>query len=243
MPSSPEQLASVWELADLRAGAPAAPQRSGFEPAVTGVSAGRPERAPLFEVSGGASIPDSLLLQARSAAQAAGYTAGWASGLHAAQARADAEAARVRLSSEQTLADLAAGAARALSALDAAAAELERRTAPGAAELEQLIVSAALTIAEELVGHALRDDAERAPAALARVLALAPAEDDILVRLSPVDHALLTANPGPSDGVRTVTLLADDQLEPGDAVATSGATEIDARIQAGVDRVRAVLGR
>ena len=42
---------------------------------------------------------------------------------------------------------------------------------------------------------------------------------------------------------RSVTLIADPSLQPGDAIARCGATEIDARIVAGIARVREVLGQ
>jgi flagellar assembly protein FliH len=44
-----------------------------------------------------------------------------------------------------------------------------------------------------------------------------------------------------SRGLRTVTIVADESLTPGDAVATCGATTIDARLSAAIERVRRVL--
>jgi flagellar assembly protein FliH len=70
------------------------------------------------------------------------------------------------------------------------------------------------------------------------------------VRMSPADYAALTADGteraegAPRDAAgRAVTLVVDETLQPGDAVATSGATVIDARIATGLERVRAVLSR
>jgi flagellar assembly protein FliH len=206
------------------------------------LTASRPPSAvpPVFEVgAASAGLPEDLVAAARAAARAEGWSVGWADGMRAAADRAAAEAGRRRIADERQRAEARAGLERALAAVDSAAADLEQRALPGAAELEKLLLDAAFTIAEALVGHALRDDATRAPAALARVLALAPAGEPVTVRLSPADHALLTAADHLSG--REVSLVADPTLEPGDAIATSGATEIDARIRAGVQRVRGVL--
>ena len=231
MPSSPEATAVApsvinWQPMELRSAAVAAPLQEAVWQ--------------LFEVAGSATVPDDLLLEARQAAHAAGYSAGWASGIRAAQARAAIEAERRRRETEQLLADQRAGIQRCIAGLDAAAATLERQSLPTVEQLETLLLESAFAIAEALVGHALRDDAVRAPAALARVLALAPSGEPLTVRLSPADHATLTAQPD-ADATRAITLVADPALADGDAVATTGATEIDARIRAGVARVREVL--
>ena len=44
-------------------------------------------------------------------------------------------------------------------------------------------------------------------------------------------------------GRRTVTIAMDTSLAPGDAIATCGATRVDARLSAGLARVREVLAR
>jgi flagellar assembly protein FliH len=196
----------------------------------------------LFEVAGSAAVPDDLLAEARAAAHAAGYTAGWASGIRAAQAEAAVEALRCRVEADQLLAEQRAEVQRCIAGLDAAAASLEQQSLPTVQQLETLLLESAFAVAEALVGHALRDDAVRAPAALARVLALAPAGEPLTVRVSPADHAVLTAS-GEPDPVssRPITLVADPALAAGDAVATTGATEIDARLRAGLARVREAL--
>lgn len=244
MPSSPDP-ATVrsWQLLELRqldTGAVAAPN----EPRREFIPADGPAELVPFQVGGAAGIPEALLAPARAAAQAAGYLAGWSHGVQDAQQRAAAEqedrAAALRLADEQR----AALFQRAIAAVDQAADQLDERATPGAAEVEGLIIATALQIAEALVGHSLRNDDQRAEAALARVLDLAPHTEPVVVRLSPADHALLTECdelPGARD--RSITLVADPALSPGDAVATSGATEIDARIAAGLQRVREVLGR
>ncbi|MCU1659524.1 MAG: fliH [Pseudonocardiales bacterium] len=239
MPSSPDTVA--WELTELRGSSLPAPPVAVFSASTLASS------PPVFEVSPTAGIPEDLLASARAAAQAAGYAAGWAGGIQAARVVADAEAHAARADTERVAADRRDRLAQAFTALDTTVTELERRAMPAAEQLEDLIVTSALAIAEELVGHSLRDDPSRAPDALARALALAPSGTDLTVRVSAADYAALTADgkqiPTPQGLSRVITLLADETLDPGDAVATSGATEIDARVAAGLDRVRAVLSR
>jgi flagellar assembly protein FliH len=233
MPSSPDAAPAVvaWQPGELRVGsAPAAPSPAG--------------NLSLFEVAAAAAVPDDLLADARAAARAEGYSAGWAAGMRAAGERAAAEAAERQADHDRLLAEARDELRRAVGALDAAAAALEQRVLPTTAELETLLLESAFGVAEALVGAALRDDATRAPAALARVLALAPEGEPLTVRLHPADHALLTADADLLGTVgRTVTLVADPALAPGDALASAGATEIDARIRDGVARVREVLVR
>lgn len=240
MPSSPEPIVAAWLPGELTAGggrpSPVAAVPDTF------VASDLPARAPaLFEIASASGIPDDLLVQARSAARAAGYLEGWASGLRAAEARAAGETERRRREAQAFAAEQSVLAGRALAAVDAAAASLERRAVPGADELEDLIISAALDIAEGLVGSALRDDETRSHAALTRALALAPADEDVEIRLAPADHALVAPAAPLDPSRRRITLVADPTLLPGDAVAVSGATEVDARIAAGLARVRAVL--
>ena len=116
---------------------------------------------------------------------------------------------------------------------------------PTAEQFEDLILSAALAIAEALVGHVLHDDESRSRGVLAHALSLVPEREDVQIRLHPADHAALVADAAGAAraATRSVTLIADPSLQPGDAVARCGATEIDARIAAGIARVREVLGR
>lgn len=228
MPSSPELAATVTALPLAELGSVAVP------------SAAEPSRVAVFEIATSASVPAELLDRARSAAHAEGYAAGWATGMHAAASRAAAEAERVRAENDRALAEHRARLARSIQALDDAAAALERRAVPAIAEIESLILSSAFAIAEAVVGDVVADAERRAPATLARALDLAPAGEPVTVRLSADDHALLADVPVPAG--REITLVADPQLECGDAVATSGATEIDARIRSGIARVAAALG-
>jgi flagellar assembly protein FliH len=228
MPSSPET-AGRWELPEFGRGA-----RPG-----AGVA-----QAPQFEVDATSGLPDALVARARRDAQTVGYAAGWASGIRAARAVGDAEAHAARAARERAEREHRTSVDSALHALDVAAGELEASATPGVEQLEELVVSAALEIAEALVGQVLRDDHTRSAAALRRALALAPAGEPVRVRLSPADHATITASaPAPDGTSREIELIADPTLAAGDARATCAATAIDARLSAGLARVREALGR
>jgi flagellar assembly protein FliH len=146
---------------------------------------------------------------------------------------------------------------QAFEALFDAAEELEGLAVQSAADIEEQIVAAAWSIAEAIVGQVLADDETRSRAAVTRALSLAPADEDVTVAVSPADFRVLAAERGDavdsaatatdmtpirrSRGLRTVSILADDTLAPGDAVATCGATTIDARIAGAIERVKQVL--
>ncbi|MDT4943600.1 MAG: flagellar assembly protein FliH [Pseudonocardiales bacterium] len=239
MPSSPE--AATWQLRELRGSVPPAPSVATFAPAGPTIT-----RPPVFEVSSTSGVPDDLLTEARLAAQAAGYAAGWASGIRAARVVADAEAHAARAETECVAVERRERLRQAFTALDDATRALEHRAVPAADELEELIITSALTIAEQLVGHSLRNDPDRAPAALARALSLAPAGEALTVRISAADYAVLSAGgaDAPVAGTeRAIELVADETLRPGDAVVSTGATVVDARVSAGLARVREVLAR
>lgn len=195
----------------------------------------------LFEVASQRSTADEASTPERTAAQAAGYAAGWANGMRAAKEAMAADSAAARAAFVQVQQQVVQRRNSAFAALDAAAARLERSAAPHADELTDQVLTAAFALAEALVGHDLRTDPDRAPHVLAHVLALAPDHEEVTVRLSPVDHATLTADGATPATSRPVRLVADATLAPGDAIAVSGATHIDARIAAGLARVRAAL--
>lgn len=241
MPSSPE-LAQPLQLADL------AELRAGDVPPPAAAVAFVPDAAPteapaaVFEIAPRAGVPDELLAPARAAAQAAGYAAGWASGIRAARLVADAEAHVAAAERDRASATRRAAFAQAVTAIDRAAAALEQRAVPAAEQIEQLILSSAFAIAETLVGRTLADAQLRSNAAVARALSLAPVDEDVTVTLHPADLAALgAAGTTRTEGGRAISFAADDTLAPGDAQARSGATSIDARLGAALERVREVL--
>jgi flagellar assembly protein FliH len=208
-----------------------------------------------FAISRTAGIPEDLLAAESAAARAAGYAAGYAAGIDEARA-----ATQVRLAADAAAARSAAeardaAASQAFEALFDAAEELEGLAVRSAADIEEQIVSAAWSIAEAIVGQVLADDETRSHAALARALSLAPSDEDVSVAVSPADFAVLAGteagqNDGAatdmtpirrSRGLRSLVIVADESLAPGDAVATCGATTIDARLTSAIDRVKQVL--
>ncbi|GAA3450642.1 FliH/SctL family protein [Dactylosporangium matsuzakiense] len=185
-------------------------------------------------------VPPELLERWRSEAAATGYSAGWAQGVREAREATAAEAARAA----QEVADMTAAhrqvIERSLHAIGAAADSLEGRAVAAAHEIEDQIVATAFAIAEAVLGRELRTATEPGREALARALALAPSASPVTVRLNPADRLTIGQTELVIDG-RTVTLVDDPGLQPGDAVALCDATTVDARLGPALDRVREVL--
>jgi flagellar assembly protein FliH len=197
-----------------------------------------------FELNfGGPVLPEKLLAEAREAAQSQGYAAGWAQGRQAASAAAEAAAAAAEARARAAAAEREARVESALTAITAAAGRLEHRAEPTAAEVGDAVLAAAVLLTETLVGHELAASTAPGLDALRRALDLAPIGRPVQVRLNPAEYAALTES-GPAqrdvDG-RTVTLVPDPTLGPGDAVADCDATRIDARLDEALERVRSVL--
>ncbi|MEO7125509.1 MAG: FliH/SctL family protein [Nakamurella sp.] len=219
-----------------------------------------------FAISRTIGIPEDLFAAESAAARAAGYASGYAIGIEDARA-----ATRDLLAAEAAAAEAAATARdsatqQAFEALFDAAAELEGLAVQSTTDIEEEIVSAAWAIATSIIGQVIADDNTRSQAAITRALSLAPSDEEVTVEVSPADFAVLAAAdsdeshgaghlgdaaPQTTDmtrirrnrGRRTITIIADESLAPGDAVATCGATTIDARLSTAIERVRQVLAR
>lgn len=180
--------------------------------------------------------------QDRSAGYAAGYSAGWAAGSRAAAT--EAEALRGALVAEHTAAEEARDAqlARALAALAAAARGAEARTAPVVEGLRGALVAAAAGLAEAVLGRELTDGGSAATA-LERVLATPADLGAATVRVSPADHAEITAlvAAGTVTLPEGLTLVADPRLAPGDAVSEHPTGYLDAQLATALDRARRAL--
>jgi flagellar assembly protein FliH len=189
-------------------------------------------------------VPAELVEQARAAARATGYAEGWAQGQREAKVAAQAAEAEARAATAEFERGRAESLDRALAAVLAAADRLSQQAVPVAAELTDQVLHAAVELAEALVGRALADSTEPGLDALRRVLAMAPETGTVTVRLHPDDLATLGAPDGEyTVGGRTVLLVPDPTLSPGDAIADQGTTTIDARLAEAIARVRAELGR
>jgi len=186
-------------------------------------------------------VPADLLAEVRAQAEAVGYAAGWAQGRREVAKAGAAKAERGIKAAAEVRAAQAARAVGALSAIALAAESLERQMIPVVHEFEQTIVDTALQIASAVLGREVAMATEPGREALARALALAPVGRPVTVRLNPVDRLTIGTTELVTEG-RTVTLVDDPALKPGDAVAHCDATTIDARLEPAIERVREVLG-
>lgn len=207
-----------------------------------------------FQMDGRAAIPAQLVAQARTDAASIGYAQGWAQGW--AQGLADARRsqaeglAAARAERERYAAERTAQLSSALTALAQAAAQLEAAAVPTCEDIEDTILAVAVELAEALLGRELRGPHAAGLAALTRVLRLAPAGEPVTVRLNPTDQATLAAEGGAAlvasisgTAGRSVSLEADADLAPGDAMARCGATTIDARLSEGLHRLQDYIAR
>jgi flagellar assembly protein FliH len=195
-----------------------------------------------FEVTSG--VPDRLVESAREDARATGYAVGWAQGMRDAYARMAEEAAQIRDRATELEDHRVAEVARGLRALDRAAADLEKRTIPSIEHLEDTVIDMAVAIAQAVLGHELRRRSDRVIIqAMARILALVPSNEPVTLRLAPEDHAALAVHEAIEtlSSTRTINIVAAPELAPGDVVATCAATEIDARVEPALERIRELL--
>jgi flagellar assembly protein FliH len=178
--------------------------------------------------------PDSR--KAFQLAQSRGYAAGFAAG---------SQEAALRLAERSAAADAAAlNAARtaqersdaALARLNAVIRGVEEIVVPLLAEAEQTLADSAVALAETVLAAELRDGPHSARTALARALGHPEAKSVTVVRLNPADLAIFMDLP-----VEGVTLVADQYLARGDAIAELPTGFLDARIGAALDRARAEL--
>jgi flagellar assembly protein FliH len=168
----------------------------------------------------------------------AGYEAGFAAG------RADGHAAAFAAAQEEVVAAHELDRRQAGAVLLSLRDELHRLTLVEAAvraEFEAAVVDAALALAEAVVGRELATATDPGRDAILRALAVAPAGPEaVVVRLHPTDRGRLGDLAALALG-REVTVVADPSLLPGGCVATFGTTEVDATVDAALDRARAAL--
>jgi flagellar assembly protein FliH len=170
-------------------------------------------------------VSAELVEWARQEGRDAGFEAGYADGY--TQGMGDA-AAHIELLGQ--LVQRLGQAADALAARETTARE----------DIEDQVVTTAVQIAEILVGHELAQPDTRGRAAIARALTQAPERGHVIARLHPADIAALG---DPNDLVtgRTLEIVPDPSLAPGDCMIDVGACRVDARLGPALDRVREVL--
>ncbi|UQU65423.1 flagellar assembly protein FliH [Couchioplanes caeruleus] len=182
--------------------------------------------------------------RAKQEARTAGYAEGWAQGQRAAAMEAEATAERARAYEQAHDQRRAAALAQAVNALGRAVTNLETQLMPTLQELQEAVLANAFELAEAIVGRAMDDPEGRAAAALRRAMSAAPDLGDIVVSLHPDDFVNLVGTATDADynyEGRPVHLRPDSALRPGDAVAETGTTTVDASIAAAVARAKEAL--
>lgn len=176
----------------------------------------------------------------RGQARTQGYSDGLAAGRADGEAQVAAAVAAAVAASQIALAAERASVHSAANALTAAAASVHRLYAPAAEDMAATLGSSAYALAEAIIGRDLDEAVSAAADAVDRALRLCPADGPVTVRVHPDDLG----------GVHTygdvladrVALVADATVERGGAVASFGATEVDAQISGALARAKKVLG-
>jgi flagellar assembly protein FliH len=192
-----------------------------------------------------APVDSAPVERAKEAARTAGYAEGWAQGQRAAALAAQAAQDQAAAAEQAYDARRAAALAQGINAIGRAAAGLENQLLPTLAELQELIISHALELAEAILGRELADPDGRGTDAVRRAVAASPDSGDITVRLNPDDYRNIMGSATDADynyEGRPVHLRPDPGLRPGDAVAETGSTTVDASIGTALQRAREALG-
>jgi flagellar assembly protein FliH len=189
-------------------------------------------------------VDSAPIERARQQARTAGYAEGWAQGQRAAAVQATAAAERARdgeLVHEQRR---AAALAQAVNSLGRAVTALETQLMPTLTELQEAVLAHAFELAEAIIGRVVDDPEGRGADALRRAMNAAPDRGEIVVSLHPDDFRNLVGSATDADfnyEGRPVHLRPNPALRPGDAVAETGTTTVDASIAAAVLRAREAL--
>ncbi|AGZ46343.1 FliH/SctL family protein [Actinoplanes friuliensis] len=182
--------------------------------------------------------------RAKQQARTAGYAEGWAQGQRAAALEAEAAAERARAVEQAHDQRRAAALAQAINALGRAVTGLETQMMPTLHELQEAVLAHAFELAEAIVGRSLDDPEGRAVSALRRAMNAAPDQGEIVVSLHPDDFRNLVGTATDADynyEGRPVHLRPEPALRPGDAVAETGTTTVDASIATAVARAKEAL--
>jgi flagellar assembly protein FliH len=189
--------------------------------------------------------PDSAPVErAKREARTAGYAEGWAQGQRAAAMTAETAAEHARAVEQAHEQRRAAALAQAVNALGRAVTGLETQLMPTMNELQEVLLGHAFELAQAIIGRAVDDPEGRGADALRRAMNAAPEHGQVVVSMHPDDYRNLVATATDADynyGGRPVHLRPDPALQPGDAVAETGTTTVDASIAAAVQRALEAL--
>ena len=181
--------------------------------------------------------------RAKEQARTAGYAEGWAQGQRAAALEAAEAADRARALEQAHEQRRTAALAQAVNALGRAVTGLETQLMPTLQELQEAVLRHAFELAEAIIGRAVDDPEGRGADALRRAMAAAPEQGGVVVSLHPDDYRTLVGTDGGefNYGGRPVHLRPDPSLRPGDAIAETGSTTVDASLAAAIARAREAL--
>ncbi len=174
-------------------------------------------------------IDPALVESAAEDGYRAGYDEGFAAGLEDAATAISVREAKRGDQLTRVLAQLADSVDR-----------LDDRHRAVIDDIEQQIVGIAFEIATTVIGRELRASDSLAADAIRRALQFAPPTGSVIARLHPDDAACIDDVTTIVSG-RSLSLVIDPTLSPGDAIVDIGPTHIDARIQPALDRIREVL--
>ena len=180
------------------------------------------------------------LARLREEARRAGWEAGHAEGVRAAEQVVGAaeRAAEERLAAVQIRWERRLASATA--AMGAAAERLDATAAPVVDELRDSILDAVVLLVGDLLGREVAAATSAGLDALRRALTLCPRDVPIVVRLHPDDLAEV-----PADALAqlptSVTVLGDETVERAGAVAEAGNQRVDAQLTTALQRVLEVL--
>ncbi|PPK94513.1 flagellar assembly protein FliH [Kineococcus xinjiangensis] len=180
----------------------------------------------------------------RESAKTAGFAEGWAQGMRKAAEQAALDRAADRSAAEASQrahdAQRAAVLRRLELAVLAAADDLRDRRDPEVASLADTVLELACDLAGAVLDREVSLMADPVLEAVRRALRpLAPSEP-VTVRVHPADLSVLVGDGLKEDGAPAdaglVTYVSDSSLQPGDAIARQGDTEVDASLRASVSR-------
>jgi flagellar assembly protein FliH len=187
--------------------------------------------------------------EVRRQARTEGYAAGWAAGMRQAAEKAAAElelqreaahtAARLEREERRAARD------RAEEALFAAGEALRAEREPGIGALADTVLELALELAGAVLDREVTLGDSPVREAVLRALRPLDGEKPVTVRINPADLSALTGDAlkgrHASADADLVSYLPDPTVQPGDAIARQGDTEVDAGLRASVSRALEAL--